>query len=187
MTCDEVRATFSDLYDEALSGARLVTITQHLASCPACRSEWASFRKAMQAVGDLGAVEPSPGFAARVLSKLEAPTRWQRSFQWLFFPLHVKVPIQVAAVVLVAFAGLLLYQRSPQLRGAIEPSQAPSPPAVREAPMPAPPPAAGDFPRKDERHPPSGESSKADQARPQTPPIAAVAPRATGPSAEKRH
>src|SRR3990172_2536972 len=118
MTCDEAREAFSDLYDEALSGPPLVTITQHLASCTACRAEWAAFQKAMRAVSGLGGAEPSPGFAARVRQGIEAPTRWQRAVHWLFFPLRVKVPIQALALVLVAFAGLLIYQRSPELRRA---------------------------------------------------------------------
>ena len=186
MTCDEARAAFSDLYDEALSGAPLVTVTQHLASCPACRAEWASFRKAMQAVADLGIAEPSPGFAARVRQQLEIPTRSQRVVQWLFLPLHVKVPIQAVAVLLVAFAGLLLYQRSPELRRATEPYQASSPPVAREAPTPVPPPAAEEPTRKKESPAPQADASKAEQAKPEVPATAAVAPPPQAPSeAEK--
>jgi len=164
MTCDETRATFSDLYDEELSGARLVTITQHLCTCPACQAEWANFRRAMQAVADLGTAEPSSGFAARVRQQLEAPTRWQRILGWLFLPLHVKVPIQAVAVLVVAFAGFLLYQSSPDLRRAVEPSRVPSPPAAREAPTPASPPAAGEPARKDADRGPSAEAPKAEES-----------------------
>ncbi len=186
MTCDETRATFSDLYDEELSGARLVTITQHLASCPACHAEWANFRRAMQAVADLGTAEPSPGFGARVRQQLDAPTRWQRILGWLFLPLHVKVPIQAVALVLMGFAGFLLYQSSPDLRRVVEPSRVPSPPATREAPTPASPPAAGEPARKDEGREPRAEAPKVEQAEPQAPPVAAVAPVPGAPSeAEK--
>lgn len=181
MRCDKARAVFSELYDEALSGAPLVTVTQHLASCPACRAEWASFRKAMQAVADLGTAEPSPGFAARVRRQLEAPSRWRRVLRWLFLPLHVKVPIQAVAVVLLAFAGLLLYQRSPELRRAIEPSQIPSPPVAREAPAPASPPAGGEPARKDEGPAPPAETPKARPAEPAAPPVAAVGPTPAAP------
>ncbi|MGD0266057.1 MAG: tetratricopeptide repeat protein [Candidatus Methylomirabilota bacterium] len=180
MRCDEARRVFSELYDEALSGAPLVTVTQHLASCPACRAEWANFRKAMQAVADLGTAEPSPGFAARVRRRLEAPSRWRRVLRWIFLPLHVKVPIQAAAVLLLAFAGLLLYQRSPELRRAIEPSQIPSPPVAREAPAPAPPPAGGEPARKEEGPAPQAETPKATQAEPAAPPMAAVPPPTQG-------
>jgi tol-pal system protein YbgF len=181
MRCDEARSVFSELYDEALSGAPLVTVTQHLASCPACRAEWASFRKAMQAVADLGAAEPSPGFAARVRRQLEAPSRWRRVLRWLFLPLHVKVPIQAVAVLLLAFAGLLLYERSPELRRAIEPSQISSPPVAREAPAPASPPAGGESARKEESPAPQAETPKAKPAEPATPPMAAVGPTPAAP------
>jgi hypothetical protein len=182
MTCDQTRAAFSDLYDEALSGPRLVTITQHLASCPACRTEWAKFRKAMQAMADLGTAEPSPGFAARVRRQLETPTSWRRALQWLFFPLHVKVPIQAVAVVLVAFAGLLLYQRSPELRRTIQGFQIPSSPGSREAPISTSPPPVGELARQGEVPAPRVEAPKAEQEKSQAPPMAAIAPRPAAPS-----
>src|SRR5574341_907809 len=116
MKCDQVRQAFSGLYDNRLSGPPLVTITQHLATCQDCRGEWTAFRKAMLAVSELGGAEPSLGFAARVRRRIETIPPWQRALFWLFFPLRVKVPIQALAVLLVAFAGLLLYQRSPELR-----------------------------------------------------------------------
>ncbi len=150
MTCHEARDAFSDLYDNALSGAPLVTITQHLASCPDCRAEWAAFRRAMQAVSDLGGAEPSPGFAFRVRQRAEAPSWWRRTVQSLFLPLHVKLPIQALALVLVAFAGLLLYQRSPELRRAAEPQPAAPPPVARQAPAPAAPPTPGETAQQEE-------------------------------------
>jgi tol-pal system protein YbgF len=80
------------------------------------------------------------------------------------------------AVLLVAFAGLLLYQRSPELRRAIEPSEIPSPSGAREAPTPVTPPAADEPARKDEGPAPRAEAPKVEQAEPQAPPMAAVAP-----------
>jgi TolA-binding protein len=186
MTCDQARAAFSDLYDEVLSGAPLVTITQHLASCPACRAEWGSFRKAMQAVGALGAVEPSPGFAARVRQRAEEPTRWQRALRWLFLPLYVKVPIQALALILVAFASLMLYQRSPELRRATSfLHQVPSPPVAPKAPpAPAPSTAAGPA-RKEEASAPTADALKTREAGQLAPPAATVAPPLTSVQAEQ--
>lgn len=164
MTCHEARDAFSDLYDNALSGAPLVTITQHLASCPECRAEWAAFRKAMQAVSDLGGAEPSPGFAVRVRQRVEAPSRRRRTLQSLFLPLHVKVPIQAVALVLVAFAGLLLYQRSPELRRAVEPQPTQPPPVAREAPVPAAPPMPGETAQQEESAKPRAGTPKGERA-----------------------
>ncbi|HSD49908.1 MAG TPA: tetratricopeptide repeat protein [Candidatus Methylomirabilis sp.] len=142
MKCDQVRQAFSDLYDETLSGAPLVTITQHLATCQECRAEWTAFRNAMLAVSDLGAAEPSLGFAARVRQRIETIPRWQRVLHWLFFPLRVKVPIQALALFLVAFAGLLLYQRSPEMLRQAEVRPATQPPVTREVPATTPAPVA---------------------------------------------
>jgi len=142
MRCDQARQAFSDLYDETLSGSPLVTITQHLAICQECRAEWTAFRKAMLAVSDLGGAEPSLGFAARVRRRIETIPPWQRALYWLFYPLRVKVPIQALAVLLVAFAGLLLYQRSPELRRGAELSPVSPPTVAQEAPATQPAPAA---------------------------------------------
>ncbi|MGH7364025.1 MAG: zf-HC2 domain-containing protein, partial [Candidatus Methylomirabilales bacterium] len=111
MTCDEAREAFSDLYDNTLSGPPLAALTRHLETCPACGMEWAAFQRAVQAVAALGGAEPSPGFAARVRQQVEASPWWRRVVQWLFLPLRVKAPLQALALVLVAFAGLLIYQR----------------------------------------------------------------------------
>jgi TolA-binding protein len=142
MRCDQARQAFSDLYDETLSGSPLVTITQHLATCQECRAEWTAFRNAMLAVSDLGGAEPSLGFAARVRQRIETIPRWQRTLHWLFLPLRVKVPIQALALFLVAFAGLLLYQRSPELQREAEVRPATQPAVTRGAPVTTPAPAA---------------------------------------------
>ena len=142
MTCDEAREAFSDFYDNTLSGPPLAALTRHLKTCPACGMEWAAFQRAVRAVADLGSAEPSPGFAARVRHRLEAPPWWQRVLHWLFLPLRVKAPIQALALVLVAFAGLLIYQRSPDLRREADPGVASPPPVARDAPATGPTPAA---------------------------------------------
>jgi TolA-binding protein len=129
MTCDEAREAFSDLYDRTMAGAALAALTRHLEECAACRGEWTAFQRAVQAVTSLGTAEPSPGFAARVRQRIVPPSGWRRLAEWLFLPLHVKVPIQALALFLAAFAGLLIYQQSSEVR-----REAESPPSrSREA------------------------------------------------------
>ena len=169
MTCDEVRASFSDLYDNAVSGADLATLHQHFQGCPACRMEWDAFQRAMQAVTDLGRAEPSSGFAARVRERLEAPPLWRRALRWLFLPLYVKVPLQAVALILVAFAGLLLFQQSPELRRDAEIFKAISPPVAREAPAPTAPPTIAQPVEK-----PKPPEPRAEPSRPTSPPDARV-------------
>ena len=131
MTCDEVREAFSDFYDDMLSGARLMDVTQHLDECPGCRAAWEAFSQSVQVVTRLGTAEPSPGFAARVRQRVESPPWWMRLTRTLFVPLHVKVPLHVVALAVVSFAGIMLFQRSPELRRAVEVT--PPQPVARQA------------------------------------------------------
>ncbi len=182
MTCDEARQAFSELYDRTLPEPSLAALNRHLDGCPACRAEWAAFRRAVQAVTDLGGAEPSPGFAARVRQQAESISWWQRALHRLFLPLHVKVPIQALALVLVAFAGLLLYQRSPELRREAEPRPPSPPPVAERAPVPAPPPATDEAARAAAGARPPVAVPKAEQAVPLAPPRSAVAPPIPAPS-----
>jgi tol-pal system protein YbgF len=120
MTCDEAREAFTDLYDGTLSGPPLTVLSRHLDGCRACRLEWAAFRKAIQALGDLRDEEPSPGFAARVVERIEGPTWWRRTIEAIVFPLRLKLPLHAAALVLLGVAGVWISQRSPELRQAVD-------------------------------------------------------------------
>jgi tol-pal system protein YbgF len=147
MTCDEVREAFSELYDDMLTGARLMDVTQHLDGCSDCRAEWEALTQSLQLVTRLGKADPPPGFAARVREQAESPPWWMRLTRTLFVPLRVKVPIHAVALAAVSFAGMMLFQRSPELRRAVEvtpprpvarqaspsKSQAPVPPVPEES------------------------------------------------------
>ncbi len=140
MTCDEAREAFSDLYDGALSGAPLAALDRHLEGCPACREEWDLFLKTVVALDGLGGAEPSPGFAARVLERVQASPWWRRAAETLFVPVRVKVPMQALGLVLVAFTAVMIFQRSPDLRRQAEVRVAPEPAARQATPPPASPP-----------------------------------------------
>jgi TolA-binding protein len=177
MTCIEARATFSDLYDGALTGASLAALNHHLEACAACRAEWTSFQRTTQAVTALGGAEPSPGFAARVRQRVGEPPWWRWVIQWLFVPLRVKLPIQAVALVLLAFAGILFYQRSPELRREVEPSRT-VPPVTHEVPVPKPSltPPATEAPEGRLPPPARRQGPKDERAERQAPPVGAAPP-----------
>ncbi len=174
MTCDEAREAFTDLYDGTLSGPPLTVLSHHLDGCRACRLEWAAFRKTMQALGDLRDEEPSPGFAARVVERIEGPTWWRRAIEAIVFPLRLKLPLHAAALVLLGVAGVWISQRSPELRQAVD-LRAPAP-AERSAstPPPAPLPDKAAVEPRPEARPTA--PPPAPPARTASPPPAAPAP-----------
>jgi TolA-binding protein len=140
MTCEEAREAFTDLYDGTLSGAPLVALSRHLDGCPTCRQEWVAFRLTAGALGELRDEEPSPGFAARVAERIEAPRGWRRLVSSLVFPLRLKLPIHAAALVMLGMAGLWVSQRSPEIQRAANPG---APVVEHPATVTPPAPVAG--------------------------------------------
>jgi len=137
MTCEEAREAFTDLYDGTLSGKPLVTLSRHLDGCPTCRREWVAFRLTAGALGELRDEEPSPGFAARVVERIEAPRWWRRLASSLVFPLRLKLPIHAAALVMLGMAGFWVSQRSPEIQRAADPgAPAAERPAIVSPPAP---------------------------------------------------
>ena len=129
MTCAECRETFSARVDDALGADARATLEQHLAGCAECRREWQRFAATVDL---LHAVQPErapAGFVDRVLAAARPQPWYRRALRGLFVPWPVKLPLEAAALVLVAGLAVMIFQRSPELRQA-----AVSPPALVSAP-----------------------------------------------------
>lgn len=130
MTCSEARELFSALVDDALTPDERARLDLHLAGCAECREELQRFRSLVSLVRAVQPERAPVGFVDGVLDRTSrAP--WHRR---LLFPLSQKVPLGVAAAVLVGVLVSLLYRASPQLDQAARRDIGP-PPAAVEAPV----------------------------------------------------
>ena len=129
MTCHDARESFSALVDEALAPEERAALDAHLYGCADCRRELERFRRTVALLPGVEPARAPAGFVDRVLAATR-PTPWYRRLaRRLFVPLPVKLPIEAAAVVLIALSAVYVYQRSPEVQQA----------ARLEAPPPAPP------------------------------------------------
>ena len=137
VTCPQMRELFSARADDALAADERARLHAHLATCAECAAEWQRFERA---VSLLRAVEPArapAGFVDRVLAARPRPW-YRRLARSVFVPWPVKLPLEAAALVLVAALALVIVQRAPELQQA---ARAPAPPAgVTPPPAPAVPP-----------------------------------------------
>jgi hypothetical protein len=137
MTCDHARAMFSELADQAVPDAERAACEAHLAACPDCRREWETLQRMLALLRGMPRLRAPAGFAARVLGAVP-PTPWHRRLlRGLFVPLPVKLPLEAAALVLVAVGAVYLVQRTPELQQAARqdtppPGEAKAPPPGRE-------------------------------------------------------
>jgi hypothetical protein len=133
MTCLEAREHFSARADTALSAAELAAVDAHLAGCGECRREWQRFAAT---VGLLRAVEPArapAGFVDRVLVAAARPQPWYRRLaHGLLVPWTIKLPLEAAAVVMLAGLAVLIFQHSPELQTAAHAPQTANEAAARD-------------------------------------------------------
>lgn len=189
---DEIRSLLSAYCGDDLSPRERERVEEHLAACPDCRLELADLETTLRLVRSQPLVEPPPWMAGRIMARVREEGSQQRGWlQRLFVPLHVKLPLEALAIVIVCFVSYYVVKDSGQQLLA-PPTPAPSvpPPAVEEKatvpqgePKPAavPPPPASGKPQPAPAAPPVPATPPADQGyapAPQRPAAESAAPAA---------
>jgi Putative zinc-finger len=138
MTCHEAREQFSALVDDALGAGERAALDAHLATCADCRRELQRFRDTVSLLHAVGPIRAPAGFVDRVLETAR-PIPWPRRLvRGLFLPWPVKLPMEAAAVVLVAVGVALVYRGTPELQQAAR-LETPAPAIERAPESPGPP------------------------------------------------
>jgi hypothetical protein len=128
-----------------LAAPERAEVGAHLDGCPDCRRELDRLRATVSLLSRVERPRAPVGFVDRVTAAAR-PVPWYRSLgHRLFLPLNIKLPVQAAAMLVIAVLGVYLLQRTPELRDAARPEL--QSPALRSEPSgtttaaPTPPPA----------------------------------------------
>jgi predicted anti-sigma-YlaC factor YlaD len=73
MSCRTVRQQFDARLDGRLNVSEQAAVDAHLIGCADCRSEWGAYSGVWRVLGRDEGIEPSFGFAERVLRRLNEP------------------------------------------------------------------------------------------------------------------
>jgi anti-sigma factor RsiW len=153
MTCKEIENLLPGMVDGVLPVAEKKRIEAHMATCASCRNALADLRKTNERVRRLEEVEPPPWLKTRVMARVrEEAGQKEGLFRKLFYPLHIKIPIEALATVLIAVVAWNVYKTGqPEFRQMATPpaavqevTKAPAPHEPVKATAPQPVPAAGD-------------------------------------------
>jgi len=134
MTCGDARAMLSELADQTLAAAERATCEAHLAACGDCWREWEAFQRMLTLLHGMPRLRAPAGFADRVLGAVQLPPWHRRLLRGLFVPLPVKLPLEAAALVLVAVGAVYLVQRTPELEQAARGLEQRAPELVQRTP-----------------------------------------------------
>jgi putative zinc finger protein len=141
MTCDDAREQLSALIDDALGAEKRGAVEAHLATCADCRRELERLRGTVALLHAVVPARAPAGFVDRVLEAAR-PEPWPRRLvRALFLPWPVKLPVEAAAIVLVAVGVAYVFRTTPgfQQTSRLEYAQ-PAPPVPRgTAPAPSSP------------------------------------------------
>ncbi len=120
MDCRQARGLLSLFMDDALDRDTRESLQEHLLECASCRAELDSLQSLVKNVESFGMLKAPEN----ILEKLHARTmgedtesRLKKLLHLLFFPLHIKIPIQVVSLASVAIILLSLFHAvEPQLQ-----------------------------------------------------------------------
>jgi hypothetical protein len=118
MTCQDCNYLLPAYEEGDLSPEDSKAVEAHLLSCALCRQALADLTVAKGLLKSLDEVEAPPFFEQRIMARIREEARGKEGlWKKLFYPLHIKIPIQAMASVLIAVFAFYIYQSGdPEIR-----------------------------------------------------------------------
>jgi len=104
MECRDVKKLLSEYIDGVLVEGQVPVVKQHLGTCSECKATYETMNRVIDAMREMEPVSEPADFGARVRAGLEERPSMIDKFRSLVSPPLVKVPLGVAAALVVAFA-----------------------------------------------------------------------------------
>jgi hypothetical protein len=147
----EIRKLLSAFSGSDLPEQERAMVDEHLKMCDECRSELADLQVTLRTLRTTPEVEPPPWLTTRIMAHVrqqqEQKPGWLKR---LFFPLHIKVPLEICAVLCICITGYYLsrqveqdlHHSSPELQAVLPqvmaPAAVPVPELQERVTLPAP-------------------------------------------------
>jgi anti-sigma factor RsiW len=125
--CKEIENNLPLYLDNSLSRVDKQTVEEHLKSCPQCAKAFAQLQKTEKLVNDLTEVEPPAWFKQKIMAKVREESEKKSLAQKWFYPLRIKIPVQIFATVCIAVLAVYIYRAGEEQIKEVVPSSAPVP------------------------------------------------------------
>jgi hypothetical protein len=134
--CGDVENQFTAYLDGLLGTGERKIVEEHLSACSHCLRKLEDLRRIQEILAGLDEIDPPPGLTEKILSRIhEGGERKEGFFRKLFFPLHIKIPVQALATVFVVVLSVYIYRSTLPEMGRFE--RPPMSPQVAEKRSPA--------------------------------------------------
>ena len=127
MNCKDVENNLPLYEDDLLSGAEKQAVEQHLKSCSKCAKALAQLQKTGRLVEGLAEVEPPPWFKQKIMSRVREEAAKKSLAQKWFYPLRIKIPVQIMATIVIAVFAVYIYRSGDEQMKVVLPPTSPAP------------------------------------------------------------
>ncbi|MGB5216694.1 MAG: DUF2275 domain-containing protein [Smithella sp.] len=125
--CKQIENNLPLYLDDSLSSADKKAVEEHLKSCPGCTKQLAQLRKTQSLVNNLAEVEPPAWFKQKIMAGVRQEAEKKSWFRKLFYPLKIKIPVQIFATVCIAVLAVYIYRAGEDQMREVATSYAPPP------------------------------------------------------------
>jgi hypothetical protein len=125
MECNDVQEKLSAYVEGIISPEERTLIDEHLTLCQKCCESLADLKKTVEYIHNLEDVEPPTWLTQKVIARIKSEAKSNKGLlQKLFYPLHIKLPIEAVAVIVIAVTALYIFKTiQPVVRLAKAPSE----------------------------------------------------------------
>ena len=125
MECNDVQEKLSAYVEGIISHDEKMLIDEHLTLCQKCCESLADLEKTVEYINNLEDIEPPTWLAQKVMARIRSEAKSNKGIlQKLFYPLHIKLPIEAVAVIVIAVTALYIFKTiQPVVRLANAPSE----------------------------------------------------------------
>lgn len=125
--CKEVENNLPLYLDDLLPLEDKRAVEEHLKSCPDCTGVLAQLQETKKLVNNLTEVEPPAWFRQKIMARVREEAGKKSLVQKWFYPLRIKIPVQVFATVFIAVLAVYIYRAGEEQMKEVVPFSTPAP------------------------------------------------------------
>jgi len=101
MNCHKIQDLLSEYVDGVLTDDEAALVEEHLDGCPDCRSAYDAMVKVIKHMGQMERIDEPADLLEKVNARLDRESAPKRFIHSLFYPLKVKLPLELAAAAIL--------------------------------------------------------------------------------------
>ncbi len=136
MDCQSISEKLSAYIEKQLSTEEKMQIDAHLKTCAKCSLALKDLKKTIEYMQGIEEIEPPQWLSQKVMARVrEEAEQKEGIWQKLFYPLHIKLPLEAVATILIAVAAIYVFKIiQPEIKLAKAPLQSENVIAMEELP-----------------------------------------------------